>query len=444
MLETLEECAAAGVAGVVIFASGYSETGPEGAAQEREIVAFAARTGLRVIGPNSPGFVNATHRCSVIASGAAFRVPLVAGTDGGGLSERGRGRTPAGAGAGPGVGISQVICTGNEADVTVGEVLAALAADPATGSAALYMESIRRGPVLLEGLRAMRAAGKGVVMLKVGATEAGTRATAAHTGALADDDDVVNAALDAYGAVRVTGFDDLIETAGLLGTHGPAVSPAIGIISTSGGAGVVATEAAERAGLALPPLGETARARLLAAAPDFAAVANPADMSGMFVEDPEIFRGSLAAFLEEPSIEAVVLVLTVHPPELSNELARRSIEAAAAAIRPLVVLWTAGAMSDPARAMLREAGVPVIEDADRCMTALAARARAGRASGAPLAGAGVATPALAAARAAGAALEHEALELLAAAGVPTGRTVACSDPEEARAAAAAAWASRWS
>lgn len=437
VMQTLEECHAAGVAGVVIFASGYSETGPEGAEREREIAAFATRTGLRVIGPNSPGFVNATHRCSVIASGAAFREPLVAGrmaviSQSGGVAglllERAQDR---------GVGISQVICTGNEADVTVGEVLAVLAADPATGSAAVYMEAVRQGPVLLEGLRAMRDAGKGVVMLKVGATEAGARASAAHTGALADDDDVVNAALDAYGAVRVTGFDDLIETAGLLGAHGPAASPAIGIVSTSGGAGVVATEAAERAGLVLPPLAEATRARLMAAGPDFAAVANPADMSGMFVEDPEIFRGSLAAFLEEPSIEAVVLVLTVHPPELSNELARRSIEAAAATGRPLVVLWTAGAMSDPARAMLREAGVPVIEDADRCMTALAARARAGRARGAPVAQPEVALPDLSAARASGAALEHEALEVLAAAGVPTGRTVACATAEEATAAAAA-------
>ena len=209
---------------------------------------------------------------------------------------------------------------------------------------------------------------------------------------------MVNAALDAYGAVRVTGFDDLIETAGLLGTHGPAVSPAIGIISTSGGAGWSRPR---------PPSGrasrcrrsvEDARARLLAAAPDFAAVANPADMSGMFVEDPEIFRGSLAAFLEEPSIEAVVLVLMVHPPELSNELARRSIEAAAA--RPaLVVLWTAGAMSDRrARCCARpgsgDRGRGSVHDG------LAARARAGGRAARRCRGRG-GPPALAAARAAG-------------------------------------------
>ena len=299
-----------------------------------------------------------------------------------------------------GVGVSQVVCTGNEADVTVGEVLGLLAGDPATGSAAVYMEAIRQGPALLDGLRAMRDAGKGVVMLKVGATEAGARASAAHTGALADDDDVFNAALDASGAVRVTGFDDLIATAGLLAPTARRAAGDRHRLDLRRGRRV-ATEAAERAGLVLPPLGEATRARLVAAAPDFAAVANPADMSGMFVEDPEIFRGSLAAFLEEPAIEAVVLVLTVHPPELSDELARRSIEAARAAERPLVVLCTAGAMSDPARATLREAGVPVIEDADRCMTALAARARAGRAAGAPLPPPTVALPALDAARAAG-------------------------------------------
>jgi acyl-CoA synthetase (NDP forming) len=437
VLETLEACDAAGVAGVVVFASGYSETGEEGAVAEREIAALAARTGLRVIGPNSPGFVNATDRCSVIASGAAFREPLLPGAmavvaQSGGVAglllERAQDR---------GVGISKVICTGNEADVTAGEVLALLADDPATGSAAVYMESIREGPLLLEGMRAMRAAAKGVVMLKVGSTEAGARASAAHTGALADDDDVVDAALDACGAVRVTGFDDLIETAGLLAAHGPASSPAIGIVSTSGGAGVVATEAAERAGLELPPLAEATRRRLAQALPDFASLTNPADTSGMFVEDPEVFRGSLAAFLDEPAIHAVVLVLTVHPPELSDELARRSIEAAAGAARPLVVLWTAGAMSDPARAALREAGVPVMEDADRCMTALAARARAGRTLGPTLPPRDVALPDLAAARAAGAALEHEALEALAAAGVPTGPTIACATAGEARAAAAA-------
>jgi acyl-CoA synthetase (NDP forming) len=437
VLETLAECADAGVAGVVVFASGYSETGPEGAAAEREIAELAARTGLRVIGPNSPGFVNATDRCSVIASGAAFREPLLAGRMGvvaqsggvaGLLLERSQDR---------GVGVSQVICTGNEADVTVGEVLGILARDPATGSAAVYMEAIRRGPVLLDGLRAMRDAGKGVVVLKVGSTEAGARASAAHTGALADDDDVVDAALEACGAVRVTGFDDLIETAGLLAAHGPAASSAIGIVSTSGGAGVVATEAAERAGLTLPPLGEETRRRLAAVLPDFASLTNPADTSGMFVEDPDVFRGSLAAFLAEPAIEAVVLVLTVHPPELSDELAARAIEAAAGADRPLVVLWTAGAMSDPARAALRGAGVPVIEDADRCMTALAARARAGRPPGRPAPLREVAPPDLTAARAAGAALEHEALALLAAAGVPTGRTVACATADQARAAAAA-------
>jgi acyl-CoA synthetase (NDP forming) len=281
----------------------------------------------------------------------------------------------------------------------------------------------------------MRAAGKGVVVLKVGATEAGARASAAHTGALASDDDVVTAALDAHGAARVTAFDELVEAAGLIAAHGPAASPAIGIVSTSGGAGVVATEAAERAGLVLPPLAAATRERLAAAAPDFASLTNPVDMSGMFVENPEIFRGSLLAVLDEPAVEAVVLVLTVHPPDLSEELARRAIEVAADAKRPLVVQWTAGAMSDAARRMLREAGVAVIEDAWLCMAALAARARAGRPPRAPVRVPDVPAPDLSAARAAGAATEYEALQALAAAGVPVARSLPVRTPEEAAAAA---------
>ena len=429
---TLEECAAAGVAGAVVFASGYSETGAAGRAAERELADLARRTGLRVIGPNSPGIIDVPGACCAIASGVSFRERLVPGpvavvAQSGGvaglLTERAQDR---------GVGISSVICTGNEADVTAGEVLVLLAGDEATRAAAVYLEAVRDGRTLLAGLAAMRTAGKGVAVLKAGAAGAAARASTAHTGALAGDDDVLSAALAAHRAVRVMSFDDLIDTAALLAAYGPARSPAVGIVSTSGGAGVIATEAAERAGLALPPLAAATRQRLARVAPDFASLANPADMSGMFVEQAEIFRGSLAAFMDDPGLEAVVLVLTVQPPALADELARRAVEVARAAGRPLVVLWTAGAMSDPARDLLRRAGIPVIEDPDRCMRALAGRAEAGR----PLAPERAASPAplpdLAAARSAGAALEHEALAALAAAGVPTARGVFCRPGEDVR------------
>jgi acetate---CoA ligase (ADP-forming) len=424
----LEECAEVGVAGAVVFASGYAETGADGRADEERLAETARASGVRVIGPNSPGFLNVTDRCCAIASGVAFRerfepgpVAIVAQSGGvaGLLAERGQDR---------GVGLSRVVCPGNEADVTVGEVLGLLADDPATLVAAVYVEGIRDGHRLRAGLEALRASGKGCVVLKAGATEAAARATAAHTGALASTDAVVDAVLRRHGAIRVRGLDDLLETSAVLAGLGPAGSPAVGLVSTSGGAGVVAIEAAERAGLRLPALAEATRARLRDAMPEFASAANPVDMSGMFVERPDIFRQALGAVSADPGVDACVIVLTVQPPGLAEDLAGLVAEAAAGAPVPLVALWTAGAMSDPARDLLRQAGVHVAEDPDRCMRALAARAAAGVGLPEPLPQRPVALPDLGRARRAGA-TEVEALAVLAAAGLTVAETRHVPSPD---------------
>jgi acyl-CoA synthetase (NDP forming) len=436
VLASLEECAAAGVAGAVVFASGYSETGDRGREDELEITELAHRTGLRVLGPNSPGLVNLTHSCCVIASGVGFRERLLPGgvaviAQSGGvaglLTERAQDR---------GIGISSVVCTGNESDVKVGEIMMALADDDATRVIALFLEGVRDGAGFTAGLDALRLAGKTAVVLKVGAAGAAARASAAHTGALVTDADVFAAVLARHGALAVQSLDDLLEAAAAVERHGPARSTAVGIITTSGGAGVVATEAAERAGLALPPLAESTRVALAAAVPDFASLANPADMSGMFSVDDEIFRGSLRAFLDAGEYEAIVLVLTVHPGPLAERLADRILELGPGRA-PLVVLWIAGAMSEPARQRLRAAGVLVVDDPDRCMRMLAARAAAGRGvAGSPDDEPAPHVPhALDDARGTHAALEHEALATLAELGVPVAETRFCVSAAEARAAA---------
>jgi acetyltransferase len=426
---SLEECAAVGVAGAVVFASGYAETGAAGRADEERLAEAARASGVRVIGPNSPGFMNVTDGCCAIASGVAFRerfdpgpVAIVAQSGGvaGLLAERGQDR---------GVGLSLVVCPGNEADVTVGEVLGLLADDPATRVAAVYLEGIRDGGRLRAGLEALRAAGKACVVLKAGATEAAARATAAHTGALASADAVVDAVLHRHGAIRVHALDDLLDSAAALARLGPARSPAVGLVSTSGGAGVVAIEAAERAGLRLPELSEATSARLREALPEFASTANPVDMSGMFVERPRIFRDALAAVAADPGVDACVVALTVQPPGLAEELARLVVEAAAGAGAPLVALWTAGAMSEPARDILRRGGINVFEDPDRCMRALAARAAAGAQAPWPLPRRPIALPDLARARRAGA-TEEEALAALEAAGLRVAATRRARRPDD--------------
>ena len=377
----VEECAEAGVGGAIIFSSGFSEVGEAGAAEERRITDVAQQSGLRVIGPNSPGFINVADSTCVIASGVGFRSSFA----GGGISLLSQSGGVAGLlverSQDAGAGLSVAVCTGNESDLKVGELLLWLAEHDPTRVVGVFLEGIREPDMLARGLDALRAAGKPVVVLKGGATAAAARASAAHTGALATEDDVMEAFLSRHGAVRVHGFDDLIDHAVALERLGPTTSLGIGILSTSGGAGVVATEAAERAGLELPELRPGTRERLAAVMPDFAALGNPADMSGMFSEKPEIFQESLRAFTEADEFGTAVMVLTVHRPEDSERLADLVL---GAQTRNLAVLWTAGEMSLPSRRRLSEAGLAVFEDAGRCMRALAARARAGAEAGEPL------------------------------------------------------------
>lgn len=424
------ECQAAGVGAAAVFTSGFAETGDEGVALQDELATLIADGELRVLGPNSPGLMNVTDGVCAIASGVGFREDQIPG----GISVVSQSGGAAGLiverAQDAAIGIRLAVCTGNEVDVNVGELLTWLAADPETKVVAVFLEGIRDPVGLAAGMDALRDAGKPLVVLKAGGTGIAARASAAHTGALASDHDVAITYLRAHGAVCVSGFDELLDCAVALERLGPARDASVGIITTSGGAGIVATEAAERAGLQLPPISAKTRDRLAAVLPDFAAIDNPADMSGMFSERPEIFHESLRAFTEAEEFDTAVMVLTVHPPAASERLAGLILESDVAG---LAVLWTAGEMAGPSRRALSRAGVAVFEDAERCMRALHARQES--------ADAAVQAPALPPATGisapSGPVDEASTLELLAAAGTPVAVTRRCATADEAAAVATA-------
>jgi acetate---CoA ligase (ADP-forming) len=430
VLDSAQQCADAGVGGALVFSSGFGEVSEQGHDEQRKLGELASRTGMRIVGPNSPGFINVAQRTCVSALGVAFRPTLRAGSIAVLAQSGGGGGLLVERAVDAGMGVSLLLCTGNEADLTISDVLPWLAADPVTKVVALFMEAIRRPDEFVAGLDRLRAAGKHAVILKAGGTEAGARATAAHTGALASDDDVVEAMLARHRVPRVHSFEDLLATAMTLERLGPAAGRRVGILTTSGGAGVVAAESAERAGLELPGPAASTRERLAAAAPDFAAISNPADMSGMFSEREEIFTESLAALAAAEEFDQLVLVLTVHPPDISRRLAELVLRGVQATSTPLAVLWMAGGMSAPSIAWLREQGLAVYDDAERCGRALSARALLGETSDAsdlaplPAPGPLARTP-----------LESEAMELLSAAGVQVPITVLSVDPRAAAAAA---------
>ena len=234
----LEDCGKKGIPLAIVFTDGFADVGAEGRARQEKLAARARALGVRLLGPNSMGVINLT-------TGACVTVNAVLEMDtppAGNLSIVSQSGTMLGTvlsrGAARGIGFSKMISVGNEADLGVGELVELLAQDEQTKTILLFLETVRDAARLAKGARAAYAAGKPVVVYKLGRSSLGERLAASHTGALAGQD----AALDAYfrdcGIVRVDMLETLFEIGPLLaGRKAPDLDrPArVSVVTTTGG-----------------------------------------------------------------------------------------------------------------------------------------------------------------------------------------------------------------
>jgi acyl-CoA synthetase (NDP forming) len=236
-------CAARGIPVACVLADGFAEAGPEGAALQARVLAAAG--GMRLLGPNSMGVIN-LHARTALTTNAAFeaeslqagRVALVSqsGSMMGALLSRGAAR---------GLGFSHLVGTGNEADLTAGEIASLLLDRPEVDVVCLFLEAIRAPHQLAAAARKAHALGKPIVALKLGRSPFGAELAASHTGALAGTDAAADAFFRAHGILRVTMLEALLELPPLLvGRRPPArAHRAVGVMTTTGGGGALAVDA---------------------------------------------------------------------------------------------------------------------------------------------------------------------------------------------------------
>ncbi len=428
--DAVRECAAAGVRTCIVMSSGFAETGPEGERAQGELVAIAQSSGMRMVGPNcigsvgGPGAVMATFspvfssESTPVPSGSIALVSQSGALGFGALSlamERG-------------VPIGIAVTTGNEADVTAAEVAACLAADPGVTGLLMYVES-------LDDLNSLRAAADlvPVAVLKAGRSEAGALAAASHTGALATLDKVVDAALASLGIARVTDIDDLLDVGALFASGARMPGRGVGIITTSGGSGILATDAIEVAGLDLASLGADTITALEGIVPSYGNATNPVDVTAAVMTEAGLFERCLDVLADDESVDGIVACFAVL---VGDDVTR--IATALGAVRertgmPVVVARTgATSLAPHAAALLAEAGVPAYSTPERAVNALAALARTGSR---PVSAARIAGPTCAAPGEQ--ASEDELKGLLASAGLPIPESVLARSIDEARAGVAA-------
>jgi len=231
----LEQCVAKKVTVATIYSDGFAETGPEGRREQERLLEIARAGSVRLVGPNCIGLVSTQPPCmlsvnAVLEMAEIRRGPLAivsqSGSMIGGLLSRGLGR---------GVGFSKLVSVGNEADLGVGEITDLLVDDPHTGTMLLFMETIRDAAHLARAARRAYAAGKPVIVYKLGRSEVGQDLAASHTGAMAGGDEVADAFFRAHGMLRVDVLEDLFELPALVKGQKPASRHRVAVMTTTGG-----------------------------------------------------------------------------------------------------------------------------------------------------------------------------------------------------------------
>jgi acetate---CoA ligase (ADP-forming) len=253
-LETVTALAERGAGGALLFSAGFAEMSEEGARLQDEMTRVATEHGMRLLGPNSLGMLNPlVHFYGSFATGLELGFPKPGNVAI--VSQSGAyGAHLMTVAVANGIGLSAVVMTGNEADLTLGDMVQMVVDDPNTNVIALYSEGIRRPEVLVRALEQARLAGKPVVMMKVGRSVVGGAAAQSHTASIAGDDRVFDAVMAELGVLRVETTEQMLDIA-RLATRG--IYPAdntLGVITVSGGAGVIISDAAEACGLPMPAM----------------------------------------------------------------------------------------------------------------------------------------------------------------------------------------------
>lgn len=349
VMSAVQDLAAKGGGGAVIYASGYGETDlPERAVEEELLRNTARGLGFPLLGANCLGF--ADHRRRAGATFMPDYVKLTAPAGGVGVvSQSGALGYALMQAAERGFAMCHMATAGNATDLDVCDLAAFQLHLPECRSVALVVEGLRDARRLFALGELAKELGKTIVVLKLGRGEIGAKAAMSHTGSLAGSTAAWSAGFKRAGMLEVEDFDALLETSGFFAKAGPPKGRGVGIVTPSGGAGIMAADHAEFAGLSLPqPAPETERI-LRAAIPEFGSPRNPCDLTAQVATNPKSFEECMVAMLKDDQYATVIFPVVYHNPAPAATPARmRTLEPmAAAAGKPICIAWIPESLEGP-------------------------------------------------------------------------------------------------
>ena len=367
--EAIEDCGKRGIKAAVIVSAGFKEIGEDGAKLEQECVEVAQKYNVRLLGPNCIGTID-TH----LPLDTTFLQPPM--PEQGGIGFISHSGAFAAAiidwSRGQGFGFSRIVSLGNQADVNETDMLPMLADDPHTKVITMYMESISNGKRFVQVSKEITQQ-KPIIALKVGRFEAGQKAAASHTGALAASDTAFDAAFAKAGVLRAETAEQMFDWARALETCPLPKGNRIGILTNAGGPGVIAADSLEHHGLVLAQLADATLEGLSAILPPAANTHNPVDM--LASASPSQYAQCLNLLLQDDCVDGVMVILPPPPMFKAEEVSKAVNEVIGKFEKPVVIALLGSTLVENARNEFAEMKVPTYPFPERAASALAVLVR---------------------------------------------------------------------
>jgi acyl-CoA synthetase (NDP forming) len=367
----VQACAAKGIKAVTIIAGGFSEVqGPEEKEREGQLRKIAQETGIRICGPNTMGTVNLYDRVAANFSGGLDLESLIPGPIGLITQSGALGAMIFYCAQKEKIGLSLWVAMGNEADVKFCEWFSYLALDSHTNVICAYMESLKEdGRNFVAALDIALEKRKPVVVLKVGRSEKAQVAAISHTGAILSPDEGYEAVFRQKGVIRAQNKEELLDFAYMFAADRLPKSNRVGIVSMSGGAGVIMIDDCFNAGLELPEFTEEINKRLKKIVPPIGSAVNPVDLTGYLWNQPSLLKEAVSVLVDDENIDIILVFLGLMG-SVKDELINHIKELYRSTHKPMAVTWSAGPYDVYPR--LKEEGIPIFNDPTRCVKAIGA------------------------------------------------------------------------
>ncbi len=370
--DMLEQCGKKGVPYVIIFSSGFSETGAEGVALQKKLVAIAEQYNIGVIGPNCQGMMNVADKVWAGFGSVFFTKEFPAGGVSMVSQSGGFGFSVLALCSEGGLGFRQMVTTGNEIGTSTLEFIDYFVRDPGTDIIACYLEGARDVNRTVEiGLKAMDA-GKPILMWKVGNTDEGQKAAASHTANLGGAMALYKAAFKQSGIIQVDDVQDVVDYGRMFRCGKLPKGNRIAMITVSGGAGILMTDECVSGGMRLAQLASETTEKLREFVPSYGSLANPVDVTASIFNDLALIRRTLQAIVDDPGVDCIALLNASLQGEIATKIAAEIIAIAKTTDKPIACAWSArNDMAKDAYAALDAAHIPHYKSPVRCGRAFA-------------------------------------------------------------------------